>query len=263
MSIIYFLVCLGASIVGAISGIGGGVIIKPTLDIFGTMDVATISFLSGCTVLAMTIMTLLRNRHSEVKIDKQQGTYLAVGAAVGGIVGKQIFDIIKNASGNEAMVGMIQSFLLALITFGVLIFTLQKSKITPYQAKQKSVASSIGFFLGLLSAFLGIGGGPINLAVLYLLFGMDTKTAALNSLYIIFFSQITSLVHTLILGKVPVFEWSIFIMMIGGGILGGFVGSSLSKKLSIKGIDKVYIVIVMIIVLISIYNGVGYMNLMT
>lgn len=145
MSIIYFLVCLGASIVGAISGIGGGVIIKPTLDIFGTMDVATISFLSGCTVLAMTIMTLLRNRHSEVKIDKQQGTYLAVGAAVGGIVGKQIFDIIKNASGNEAMVGMIQSFLLALITFGVLIFTLQKSKITPYQVKQKSVASSIGF----------------------------------------------------------------------------------------------------------------------
>ena len=92
---------------------------------------------------------------------------------------------------------------------------------------------------------------------------MDPQTAALNSLYIIFFSQITSLVHTLILGKVPVFEWSIFIMMIGGGILGGFVGSSLSKKLSIKGIDKVYIVIVMIIVLISIYNGVGYMNLMT
>ena len=53
MYLLFVLVSFGASIVGAICGIGGGVIIKPTLDAFGVLSVATISFLSGCTVLSI------------------------------------------------------------------------------------------------------------------------------------------------------------------------------------------------------------------
>ena len=33
---------------------------------------------------------------------------------------------------------------------------------------------SIGLLLGIMSSFLGIGGGPINLAVLFFFFGMET-----------------------------------------------------------------------------------------
>ncbi len=62
MSIIFFAVCFLASIVGAICGIGGGVIIKPVLDAFGVLDVKVISFLSGCTVLSMTTYSVLRSR---------------------------------------------------------------------------------------------------------------------------------------------------------------------------------------------------------
>ena len=52
--IAYFIISLLASVAGAICGIGGGVIIKPTLDLFHLDSVSTISFLSGCTVLAMS-----------------------------------------------------------------------------------------------------------------------------------------------------------------------------------------------------------------
>ena len=45
MEVLFFLVAFLASIVGAICGIGGGVIIKPTLDSFHVMSVAAISFL--------------------------------------------------------------------------------------------------------------------------------------------------------------------------------------------------------------------------
>ena len=45
--LIFLLVCFFASVIGAICGIGGGVIIKPVLDAFGVMDAAQISFLSG------------------------------------------------------------------------------------------------------------------------------------------------------------------------------------------------------------------------
>ena len=56
---IFFLICFLASAVGAVCGIGGGVIIKPVLDAFGILDVETISFLSGCTVLSMTAYAVL------------------------------------------------------------------------------------------------------------------------------------------------------------------------------------------------------------
>lgn len=54
MQILFFIVSFLASIAGAICGIGGGVIIKPVLDLFDLASVSTISFLSGCTVLSMS-----------------------------------------------------------------------------------------------------------------------------------------------------------------------------------------------------------------
>ena len=59
MQILFFVVSFLASIAGAICGIGGGVIIKPTLDMFGLASVSTISFLSGCTVLSMRLYSLV------------------------------------------------------------------------------------------------------------------------------------------------------------------------------------------------------------
>ena len=51
--VVFILVSFGASIIGAICGIGGGVIIKPTLDAFGLLEVSANNFWSGWTVLAM------------------------------------------------------------------------------------------------------------------------------------------------------------------------------------------------------------------
>ena len=52
--LLFFVVSFFASIVGAICGIGGGVIIKPVLDMLHFETVSPISFLSGCTVLSMS-----------------------------------------------------------------------------------------------------------------------------------------------------------------------------------------------------------------
>lgn len=40
-ALLFALVSFAASVVGAICGIGGGMIIKPTLDIFGWVSVST------------------------------------------------------------------------------------------------------------------------------------------------------------------------------------------------------------------------------
>ena len=92
----YFIISLLASVAGAICGIGGGVIIKPTLDLFHLDSVATVSFLSGCTVLAMSCYSVTKSmRAGDSRVDLKVGTPLAIGAAVGGVVGKQMFSAIS------------------------------------------------------------------------------------------------------------------------------------------------------------------------
>ena len=84
----YLLVSFLASVAEAICGIGGGVIIKPVLDVCGLASVSTISFLSGLTVLSMSLYSVGRTMASGgSQIDKKTGTPLAIGAAAGGLPG--------------------------------------------------------------------------------------------------------------------------------------------------------------------------------
>ena len=92
MVFVFFLVSILSSLAGSICGIGGGVIIKPVLDATGIMSVSSISFLSGCTVLAMSIVSVYKNiRAKSAKLDVKIATALAVGAAAGGVIGKTMF----------------------------------------------------------------------------------------------------------------------------------------------------------------------------
>ena len=248
-----FFICLLATTIGAISGIGGGVIIKPVLDAVSTLSTATISFLSGCTVLSMTIVSLIRSQNDDSKIEKRTATPLALGAAFGGILGKQLFDVIRSAYDNSS-VGVVQNVVMVFLTVFVLWFQIRRDKIKYLHVRNLAGCFIIGFVLGMISAFLGIGGGPINLVVLYFFFSMDTKTAAVNSIYIIFFSQITSLASTILTGSIPEFDVSYLVIMITGGILGGFMGRSVSRRLSNKHVDILFMLLLTVIIVISCYN---------
>ena len=103
---------------------------------------------------------------------------LALGAAFGGIGGKQLFNFIKSHSANPAFVGGVQALSLALATFLTLIYTLKSDQIRTKKIRSKTVCVLIGLVLGFMSSFMGIGGGPFNLAVLSYFFSMGTKEAA-------------------------------------------------------------------------------------
>lgn len=260
--LLFFLISIISTTLGAISGIGGGVIIKPVMDAISGLGVSTISFLSGCTVLGMSVVSILRSRGGDAKIDPKQGTLLALGGAIGGVLGKWAFDIIKSSFGNDGLVGTIQSILMVILTLGVLVYVLNKSKIRSLHVKNPLMCLGIGFLLGVMSSFLGIGGGPINLAVLYFFFSMDTKTAALNSLYIILFSQTASFLSTLIQGKVPEFDPIVLTVMVVGGILGGFVGRAFSRKMTGRQVDILFRGMLILITAISCYNLYHYASML-
>lgn len=260
MGILLFSIALAASVIGAICGIGGGVIIKPVLDMFGVASVATISFLSSCTVLTMSFYSVGRNVVSKSgSIEMGTGTPLALGAAVGGICGNLLFSWVKDALGGSTA-GAAQSICLMILTFGTLIYTVKKSGINTRSVTGKAACLVIGFALGGFSSFLGIGGGPFNLVVLHYFFGMETKKAASNSLYIILLSQITNLLVSLIGRTVPEFEPMALVLMICGGVGGGIIGRSINKKIDDRAVDKLFICLLFVIVLICIYNTVKYLR---
>lgn len=255
--LLYFLICLMASIAGAICGIGGGVVIKPVLDMMQMGPPATINFLSGCTVLSMSLYSVSKAlRAGDSKVEMSTGTPLALGAAAGGVVGKEMFSAVKAFYNGSPVVGGVQAVALGIITLGTLLYTINKSRIQIRSTSNKLVCLVIGLLLGIMSSFLGIGGGPINLVVLGYFFGMDSKTAAANSLYIILFSQSASLLATVLTASVPEFRIGVLLLMVAGGIGGGIVGRKLNKKMDNKAVDKLFIGLMVLIVGICVYNAV-------
>jgi len=256
MEVLIFIICFGASCIGAICGIGGGVIIKPLVDSFGIMSVTAVNFCSGCTVLAMTTYSVARNRiRKQSSFQIKTSLPLSIGAALGGILGKELFSIVKGGSGSENTVGMIQAIVLLIITVGTFVYTVFKDRVNTRQVKNIVLCVIIGLLLGVMSSFLGIGGGPINLVVLYYFYSMTTKVAAENSLYIIFFSQIANLIAIYVTRSIPSdLVILILVLMIIGGVMGGIVGRKINSSLDDKMVEKLFLLLMLVMIGINIYN---------
>lgn len=250
-----FMVCLLASLAGAICGIGGGIIIKPLLDALGILSVAQINFLSGCTVLSMAAYSVVRSKMSgKSRIRTNTSLPLAIGAASGGLLGKQLFCEISEMLGDQKQVGLIQSVCLLIVTVGTLFYTIYKDKIRTRDIKRVAGCILVGVGLGMLSAFLGIGGGPMNLVVLYYFFSMSTGEAAENSLYIIFFSQLASLMLTLVTKNVPETDVGLLLLMVVGGIVGGIAGRAWNQRLRENTVNGLFMALMAAIILINLHN---------
>ena len=248
-----FAVCLAASTVGGVCGIGGGVVIKPVLDLIGVMSVSAASFLSGLTVLSMAIINVYKSRKSR-ELDAKRSLPLGAGAAVGGVCGKQLFEMVKQAAGNDRLVGALQAIVLGLMVFGTLVYVRNKSRLRTRNVQHPAAGMGIGLALGMCSSFLGIGGGPMNLAVLYYFYSMSTKEAAINSILIILISQIASLLMSLLKGSIPAFEPLMLVVMVAAGVIGGNLSSRLHKRLSSETTDRLFSALLVLIILICCYN---------
>lgn len=223
--LISFLICFFASAVGAICGIGGGVVIKPLLELFLDLPITVIHFLSSSTVLCMSAYSVGSSvGKGDRKIDFAIGTPLAVGAACGGIVGKKLFSCFAES------VSVLQSWLLIVAMLACLVYTIWQEKFPSFCVRSTIGCALAGLALGIFSGFLGIGGGPINLMVLMLCFAMGSRKASVHSLYVILFSQSASFIITISNGLPEVDLWMLGLMSIAG-ILGGIVGRCIHKTI--------------------------------
>ena len=241
--------------IGKICGMGGGVIIKPVLDSTGLLSVAAINLLSGCTVIGMSAWSVGKTLVKKEKaIDLRSATPLAVGAAAGGIAGKILFSAVAKQFAHPDRAGGVQALLLLAATAATLVYTIKKDGLRSFEVKNPALIVAIGFGLGVLGSFLGIGGGPFNMAVLFLFFSMTTKIASQNSLYVILISQIAGLLWTVIRGNVPQVSALLLAGMVFFGILGSEIGRRIHTRISEKSNTRLFEAAMVLVLLICVYN---------
>ncbi len=272
---IFPIVVVIASIVGAIAGIGGGVIIRPVLDSFGQFETSEITnMISTMCVLFGTSTSIIRHIASKSKIENwKTAVYLGIGAVIGGLIGQFLFQFVKNASNGNVLIIVQSSALIILMIFVLIYMQLFLPKGKQLHIKNFFLTIIIGIFLGICSTFLGIGGGPINVAVLLLFFGMDMKQAAINSLITIIFSQLAKVGMAAFDGTFvtlftieqlpqvgingnPVLDqswWIFLLILVPISIIGSLFGTWCNKKMSNKGVQIVFMATTVLIILINVY----------
>lgn len=252
--IIYSIVVFLATCIGAISGIGGGVIIKPSFDTLNIHSVETISFFSGCAVLTMSLYSTSKHiRNKELKLSNSSMLlYVIIGSILGGFIGSNLFKFFLTIVSNDIMKG-IQACILVLILLFVLANTIFEFK--KFHINNKLVILLVGLFLGTISSFIGIGGGPLNVAVFILFFSCTIKQAAVYSLITIVFSQITSLLLAVLTTSILSQDLNILFFILPAALLGGIIGTKIHKQVNEKVIEYVYNMVIILILLLNVINA--------
>lgn len=253
MYIIYFLIAICATIVGSMTGMGGGVIIKPLFDILGTFDAQTIGVLSSITVLSMSLVSATRNIIHKTPIDYKVAAIIAIGSIIGGSVGQSMLEIATSSLANNVVV-IVQNVQLGLMLIAIIIYMRNKNKIKTYEIKNNFVVFLVGLSLGIISSFLGIGGGPINVVVFIFLFSYPTKKAAISSLITILFAQISKLASVMIGGGFAAYDLSALPLMVIGAIAGGFIGAKIAENLGEEAIDVYFNMVQVFVLVICVIN---------
>jgi len=253
MGIIYFFVAIIATTVGSLAGLGGGVIIKPALDLLGHYDIVTISLLSTFTVFSMSVVSIYRQVRSGFKIEKQL-IYLASGAIVGGILGKSLFTFLV-----DGVPEYLASGLQALILAGLLIIVLLKKYLPDFEIKNSFLVILVGLLLGTTASFLGIGGGPINVAVIMMFLKMDIKKSAVASVFVILLSQTSKILSFLVTTGFAAYDLSMLWYMVPAAIAGGLLGSMLNKHLEHHHIHQIFNSLVALLIALNLYNAYSFL----
>lgn len=252
IGILYAIVIFIATFLGSSAGLGGGVIIKPVLDFIGAHDLSMISFLSTSAVFTMAVYSTIKQVRNKVKFDTIMIVLVAIGAMIGGNVGSSLFSYLMKVMDNDVL-RFIQSLSLAILLIVVLInVNVEHKNLT---VKNKFVTFIIGLLLGIISAFLGIGGGPINVAVFIFFFSVDLKSATVYSIATILFSQGSKLFTIATTSGFAIFDLSLLWYTLPMAVLGGIVGTYVNHKANEKLIKQIFNITVVCIILLNLYNA--------
>ena len=106
------------------------------------------------------------------------------------------------------------------------------------KSKNTSLLILQGLFVGAVTGFVGAGGGFLIIPGLISLAGLEMKKAVGTSLLIISINSLFGFSSDLLAGAV--IDWSLLLKFTGFGIIGVFIGTYISNKISSEKLKPLF-----------------------
>ena len=190
----------------------------------------------------MTVVSIIKQARMKFKFDRQL-LFLALSALVGGAAGNQLF-VFAVGGWSDVTVNMVQ----IIISVVLLVFALLKDILGKKRFSSPFVFILAGFLLGAVSTFVGIGGGPINVAVLVVFFSFDIKKAAIGSIFMIMFAQAVNVITMMATGEMFTHDLTALWYMVPAAVIGGFLGAVLCRRLHLKHVNFIFNIAVIFVI---------------
>ena len=263
------LVGLIAGVMGAIFGIGGGMIIVPILTIlFGlaAKEAVAISLVGIVATSVGASSVYVKKRVSNIHL----GLLLEVTTVFGAILGVFVASYLSNFA-------MTAIFSIVLIFTAIKMITDPKRIIEPSEepgtyrftyydeVKEKDMRYDIqnaekGIAMctlaGVVSSMTGMGGGSIKVPIMNMYMGVPMKAATATSNYMIGITAFVGAILYFMMGEVSLtFAGAVAV----GGFVGSMIGTKVSSYIDGKSLRKYFSILLFFISAIMLLNAGGYL----
>ena len=273
------IVALGG-LVGILSGmfgVGGGFLTTPLLIFYGIPP--TVAVASAATQITGASVSGVMVHMRRGGVDMKMGGVMIVGGLLGSFVGAALFRLLQSSGQIDVVIGLL--YVLILGAIGVLMLKdslVALGYVGPKVAApgaprhNRWIASlplrwrfyssgiyvspvaplALGFLAGVLTVFLGIGGGFILVPAMIYLLGMPARVVVGTSLVMILaVSAATTMVHSLTTRAVDIVLAGLLLV---GGVVGAQYGAILTTRLKP---DLLRLALALIILLVALRMFLG------
>ena len=272
MNVNVLLIILLGIIVGGLTGlfgVGGGFLMTPLLIFLGIPPAIAVGT-EAPHVLASSFSGFIAHWRRK-NVDIKMGIFLLAGGIAGSIVGVNLFKILREFGQIDVIIQFLFLIFLGLIGFSML-FESAKTTIKKYRTtslirtklhqhswihglpfkmrfhRSKLYISTIppvviGFFVGILSAMMGVGGGFIMIPAMVYILGMSTNVVVGTSLFQIIFVTANSTFFQSYLNQTV--DIVLASLMILGGVIGAQVGARLGSTFKSEYLRGVLAILVL------------------
>jgi uncharacterized membrane protein YfcA len=267
-----FLISIAAGFVGAMSGMGGGIVLIPALTLLG-LDIKhsiAVSIVSVIATSSGSASAYVRDKITNLKVGMFLEMFTIVGAIVGAAItlasGQRIlyflFGIVLLASWVALLIQRripekpekVQDRLSHWLELSGSYYDQATHETISYRAVRAHLGALLMFGAGLVAGLLGIGAGALKVLIHDLVMGLPPKVSTTTSNLII---GVTALAGASVYLAAGLVEPGLIAPVILGVVTGAFLGTRVLVRISNQTVRNIFLVVLIVLGLEMLLRGFG------